>query len=349
MQWRGVAAAEAVSVGDAIEFVLSTLFPDENEFIWNIKMLDSQLINLKLSRRPRPSGRRMSQRSKRLSLWLFSVRELVGNGHDPKITTHTANNEDDNWLRKETQKEQSFRLLGTYTSGLHQDIRWWIPWITDANFMTLTEASQDDSKHDDKVHIARHRVVGVSDMRSVDVTPQFSPEPHVAYRRIHGLPGTLNDQKRPHNGSDVLATISDSPLRLLYAQELFFHFMRAAAMKLSGPVPGEADVRTVETSGSAGNTTWQNFTLQNATLSRIVRGLQETNLLSVEEAYLSVIIPLSKKSKLPSPMIKLVQQRTKSDQFHGRWRRLPRYTCRCLRHQWLFRRTVPSPLRPPHR
>lgn len=125
-----------------------------------------------------------------------------------------------------------------------------------------------------------------------------------------------------------LAAVSDAPIGLLFAQDMFSSFMWAVAETISreniARLMGPATVQQVEDATSTGNDAWKSFTLKNPTLSKIVQGIQRTGLGSQEEIYLSIIPPLSAYGKLPDPsavVVQLAREEAKKQEWAGQFER----------------------------
>lgn len=87
---------------------------------------------------------------------------------------------------------------------------------------------------------------------------------------------TINWSVTEGNAANVLlATEFHSPLKLLYAQDMFSSFMRAVAMTLEDPINGSADIRSDDSSGTYA---WQSFTLHNDRLAKLAQDIQSTGL-----------------------------------------------------------------------
>ncbi|KAF8532929.1 hypothetical protein BDD12DRAFT_901166 [Trichophaea hybrida] len=117
----------------------------------------------------------------------------------------------------------------------------------------------------------------------------------------------------------LLATVSEVPLDLLFAQEMFSSFMLIVAKALPGPIQGRTTTHNTESSDDS--TSWQSFTLQNTTLSRIAHLVHRAGLGSLEDVYISIIPPLSIERKLPVAVsvIELARQNAKHE-LAGHWK-----------------------------
>lgn len=114
------------------------------------------------------------------------------------------------------------------------------------------------------------------------------------------LAGDLSDlQQDPRGNSYRLASTSNGPIELVYAQELFSFFMQAVAQKLSGPIEGLTTAQKTVSAIDGGNISWKLFRLENSILRKMVQGVQSAGLTTTEEAYVLLIPPLSAKARLP--------------------------------------------------
>jgi ankyrin repeat protein len=124
-----------------------------------------------------------------------------------------------------------------------------------------------------------------------------------------------------------LAVVSDAPIGLLFAQDMFSSFMWAVAKTASreqmAHLMGPATVQKAEDVTSTENAAWKSFTLKNPILSKLVQGIQRTGLGSQEEIYLSIIPPLSANGKLPDPtaVVQSAREEAKKQELAGQLQR----------------------------
>ncbi|KAF2250191.1 hypothetical protein BU26DRAFT_296992 [Trematosphaeria pertusa] len=294
--WHGPASAEAISLAQAIEVTMDALFgpkPLKGTFTWSIpafkslKGTDLEPINFRVELLENGKWKAYSDEIEAaLSLWLYSVYEL----ENPKDVKENKGQDtkDDAWLRaKGTPAKQSLRLLGSYSRALHQHLQWWMP--NDAVRVSEVEASSNGTT----IKAEIHRIVG------------FASKPALTqFYEIRPPPGPPSKDATDHQDGDgktanvILAVESYKPLVTLFAQHMFSVFMWAAAKKMAGPIPGEADIRSAETDRASHDPAWQSFMLHNSQLSKMAQDIHSTGLGSLEDVYLCIIPPLSGEDKL---------------------------------------------------
>lgn len=339
--WRGLASAEAIALARALEITMDALFVDSpaRKFTWSLKAYRGE-IDFRLERQQNGNWKAYSDEIEAaLSLWLYSVDE-----HEHRDDEHQLEMEavlkrarkDDAWLRaKGSPAKPSLRLLGPYTPSLHRDLRWWMPRDTSSRIVEVEETD------DGTLRVENHRIVGSGFDPSEDVDDSATlkehktggsvSDPSPAYqkldqqtrqynrRELTNLSFDLTDVGEGRTGSTLLAIESYSSLELLYAQDMFSTFMRAAAKTLGDPFAGDADLRPDDTSSIDA---WQFFTLRNSRLSKLAQDVQSTGLGSLEEIHLSIIPPLSAENKLPraDDIIELARRQAKRHEQVGHWK-----------------------------
>ncbi|KAF5687619.1 ankyrin repeat protein [Fusarium circinatum] len=179
-----------------------------------------------------------------LSLWLYSVDGLDEQNSDSQIKQHTNDEHgDDGWLRATgPSMTKSLRLLGLCTQALEQSLKWWIPSEIPVVFKySLYVYMAEEMKE------KMHRVVGcgvhqqfntdktTNDHTTVNSEPEASV---VAQPTGSSSAKTVEDRQKWR----VLVTESYSPLKLLYAQDIFSAFIWSMAKSLHGPLPGAAEI-----------------------------------------------------------------------------------------------------------
>ena len=283
--WLGPASTQAISLAQSIEVSMDTLFStaaDGEEWSWPLTVCDEQ-VHFRLSRQSQHWKAYADELESALSLWLyFSHRkEQGGNQQDDLPRQETG----DMWLRsKGTPEKPSLQVLGPHTAALYQDIQWWTPDGVD-RVVEVHKIAPEESVG--SVSVEAHRVVGfASDSSSLDdsdsIPFQYSPSsPH--------MPNELTS----------LAVESFCPLVTLYSQYMFSTFMWAAARIMKQPIEGTADIRPMLRDNTADRSAWRSITLHNAQLSKLAQAVQSTGLGSLEEIYLLIVPPLSRRNRLP--------------------------------------------------
>ncbi|KAL2124048.1 hypothetical protein VTJ04DRAFT_413 [Mycothermus thermophilus] len=125
-----------------------------------------------------------------------------------------------------------------------------------------------------------------------------------------------------HQNASLLGIMSQAPLKLFYAQHLFTVFMWSVANTMAKPFSERTELRTVEEDDIGTDLAWQNFTLHNTNLSKLVKDIEETGLGDLETIYHLIIPPLSLKNKLPQPnvVIHLAHEKAKQCEQQGQWK-----------------------------
>ncbi|KAF8539161.1 hypothetical protein BDD12DRAFT_839167 [Trichophaea hybrida] len=115
--------------------------------------------------------------------------------------------------------------------------------------------------------------------------------------------------------SNFLAVMSDAPLGLCLAQDVFSAFMWAVAKKTE-PLDGETTVHPTSTPSY-----WKSFRLENTTLMKMAKDIQRAGLGSLEDAYINIVPPLSVNRKLPaaSCIIEFAKETARYPESIGHW------------------------------
>lgn len=119
-----------------------------------------------------------------------------------------------------------------------------------------------------------------------------------------------------------LATVSEAPLASLFAQEMFSAFMWSFARSPNvKKIKGQTIVQPLPGQNSNSKTSWQFFTLENDTLTKLAQSIERTGLGSLGEIYMSIIPPLSAEEKLPDAgvVVNYINQQCKKHQLGGSW------------------------------
>ncbi|KAF4467552.1 ankyrin repeat [Fusarium albosuccineum] len=303
--WRSPASEEAVVVARSIEITMDALFGPTGhvQFSWSLEAnfgdsnAQNKTVDFQVKKEKGKWKTYSDDIEATLSLWLYSVNSL----EDKDLETQAikfANDEggDDAWLRtKGASTKRSVRLLGQGTKTLTQNLKWWMP----SEAPSILKGEENEKMMGE---VEEHRIVGGG---------------------VHQQPTTNTEGVGHTNAYDVnpgytlLFTESHSPLKLLYAQDIFSIFMRAVAESLQGPMAGAAEIRPIDEARG----TWHSFALRNSQLSKMIQEIQYTGLGSIGDIYLSVIPPLSMAHKLPhaEAIVQLAQQHAKPYERVGRF------------------------------
>jgi len=140
-QWRSLASEPAVTVANAIEVVMNTLFRFEDgitTFSWFMdvqlegadgKSQDSESHHEQVSLTVKKDNASKSwiaipeEVEALLSLWFQHAHDAECNEKQLRINPTSASND---WLRRKPQKK-NMRFLGPDTPALRRDLQWWLP------------------------------------------------------------------------------------------------------------------------------------------------------------------------------------------------------------------------------
>ncbi|KIL85392.1 hypothetical protein FAVG1_11348 [Fusarium avenaceum] len=275
--WRGPASEEAISTTRAIEITMDNLFSTSHQDSFLSWSLCAQFggqnnpVNFRLERQASGKWKAYSDEIEAsLSLWLYSVNQMEEK--DPPSSSSKPSIEDDAWHRAQGSSfKRSLRLLGLRTDTLSRNLEWWMP----NEAPSISEVGNEEEM---LIEVEAHRVVG-SGVRCW-------------FEDGNASTGVNNDSRRM-----LLVTETYSPLKLLYAQDIFSAFMWTAAKLLATPMSGVADIRPID--DTPGTDSWRQFKLQNQQLSKMIQDIQNTGLGNASDIYFSVIPPLGLKQKLP--------------------------------------------------
>ncbi|KAM0431394.1 hypothetical protein ACHAPT_005371 [Fusarium lateritium] len=325
--WPGVASPEAIAMARSIEIVMDTLFGNRREgtFTWFLGCRymhgKPQPVKFRLEKSNQSWMAHADEIEAALSLWLYSVDEQEQQEQDEHLID-TPGPETDAWLRaKASRAKLGLRLLGPYTRCLHRDLGWWMP-SRMTEFRRVWKEFQRAPSHDrPKAHafvtrqgywrgmrkLQAHRVVGCAS--ASHTTRQQADGEETSFYQTSKL-GTLNIARKgldyPYDGDvvdpdiELLATETHVPLKQLYAQDMFTSFMWTVAKSLLDPVEGEANIKLAPPTPHARLRSWTSLTLENEKLSKMAEEIHRTGLGSVDDVFLSMLVPLSVEHKLPS-------------------------------------------------
>jgi ankyrin repeat protein len=343
------------------------------DFTWRMRFSDAKTIDFSVKHTNGKWEANVERIEAILSLWLFAVHEEEEDRKrklatvDRKQGSREQAAEDTTWLRNEAGvRRQNLRLFGHATATMRRDLGWWIEGGTtrvfeveekdNDQFGTKTYSrklvefkdialleSVDDSPavpvNEDSIEILSYRIMGFTKPEEQDPPLERSLDPELeeseVFRDDVNSSKTASSIREPdRNLKFLLATVSEVPLDRLFSQEIFSTFMWAVAKKLDRPIPGRTTTHSVSTDTQDDAASWKDFTLQNATLSRMVEDVHRTGLGSLGDIYMSIIPPLSITRKLPEAgaVIKLARQQARKHELVGHWKEAGDI------YRWLFRK-----------
>jgi hypothetical protein len=236
-----------------------------------------------------------------LSLGLFGDKSLEYklNGNRPRDEDQKKSKED--WLRSSEnmqRKERSVRLLGPSTTVALRDLTWWIG----PQKRKLREISLRTDK-DKGVEIGAYWIAGFGSSETINEA-SFSVEPY----RIAGSWDAVDDSALEHYRQErdspskrwCFAAISEADVGLLYAQHMFSTFMHAIAKEEAVTEFSKAAIEKKWKFIPSQSDSWNSIQLSEKKIEDLALCVQRAGLADLEDAFLSIIAPLSKEAKLPS-------------------------------------------------
>ncbi|KAF4486756.1 Ankyrin repeat, PH and SEC7 domain containing protein secG [Colletotrichum fructicola Nara gc5] len=335
----------------------ATIDPASGEmFFWSLEAnyggSDCHSVNFQLYRQANGKWKAYANEYEAaLSLWLSSIKDekkvkdekdindekktAAGLPRYNGVTENPINKRDDVRLRMEESKgKQSLRLLGFHTQALHQDLQWWLPKDLYRIFELRQLQARPDGVSDAEsiLEMEAHRTIGYGRQKWIQTyVPGTSGEAESPQNLSLFSRKSLLDETEDHGehvceSGTILAAESYASLPLLFAQHIFSAFMHAVA-SWDGPKELFQSVADVQPNTSGSSINWKSFTLQNATLSTMIREIESTGLGSLEDIYLSVLPPLSQNQKLPradDAIIKLAREQARQHELLQHWQEATR-------------------------
>lgn len=239
----------------------------------------------------------------------------------------------DDWLRHgETAVQQcTMRLLGGNEEFYCQDLHWYLG--EGVNIISQvqveeshrSEVSDPASPISNTVEIETLNIVGFTNL-GPEMTPSRQRFTRFRTQGIRLYSGNGETTPNPRNGSDpieqydYLAVVSERQLELLLAQDLFSSFMWSAADKMQ-TLSVESTLHQTGQIQPTDLAWFDSLRLENTALSSIASEIERVGLGRLEDAYASIIPPLSIKHKLPMPdcLVRQAQERAQNLVAHENW------------------------------
>lgn len=324
-RWTGPASKPAISVAVAIESVMKHLtfgsrLDCTNKLMLLVKTRAGDesagdiYLTLRRQHKFQPWKADSTEIEAFLSFCLYAVDERE---------KHTKSQND--WLRQEGlgSRKHSLRLLGPNENILCRDMEWWMSGNV-SSIIQVEELSQTGPEELnvllEHINIDQHRILGRSDLRAPG--SRLSMSSRWKYKKAVLSRGNSSDERLNYQQTPdrypQLATFSDLSLQESFAQDLFSSFMYAIA-GIAEPVSGNT---TMHQRGQIDTSSLVNsFTFENSTLSKIVQGVESSGLAISDEAFMSIIPPLSINNLLPdiSALIETARNRAESLLSIGNW------------------------------
>ena len=311
-QWEGPTSKDAISLCKAIESVMNHFFPPEPDnnlrtFTWSLKTQigkDTSSPGLKLHKSiPRhsdfPEGtisfavdytedgwKAVSTAfDAALSLWMSHLQ-----------TKQSPNHID--WLRQRAGTEVRYwRVIGDNSDKvLERDLRWWINDALAEEILTRDATREVNGP-------GGQLLIGFQGFEPIDlVTPQA---PSNGFEPIDLItPQAPSNNLSSQKTIPALAIQRSGSLPNALAQHMFSAFMWGLAAEISHNKIGSGRILQSEKFSEANITeSWTSPSLQTQELARFAQAVERTGLCSLDEAYISIVPPLSHLQKLPNEVI----------------------------------------------
>ena len=251
-----------------------------------------------------------------------SALSLGNSGLSPKITQDKDPRKSD-WLRLHEEKAQrkiSIVLLGSSTPAALRDLRWWL-------------GSQNGKLKEVSLHKNEDGIISKIEQRRPDGFASLLSEDkgvsEIGKHRIAGFESSWQNVGKPDSGrqnSDssankpwCLAAVSEVDMELLYARHMFSAFMwtiaKVAKIKIAKEFHGETSRFDPKNEES-----WQSLKLHNSTVLELANCVERAGLGDMEDAYLSIIPPLSTTELLGSEeVLETARRIALEEQCQGKW------------------------------
>ncbi|KAJ4317750.1 hypothetical protein N0V84_007187 [Fusarium piperis] len=328
---QGASATEAINLATAMEKTMSVLFPlrsedPEQAWAWPLAVVSESYVNISLTGKDGAWKILADQLESVLSLCLFTAQKEEESRSKDGQTQFNLNDENDDWLRPKTiNSGLGIRLVGSKdaekSDQLIQDLCWWAPETFDAlaEIAEIQEFKGDNSKerpgrcheHQPESPLEREtrgeldRIIEsdpkldsicIDDNRVVGYGPT-RPQSRTRQRHFRNF-STLTEEERKQRRRGTLVAVSNDSLEKLYAKDLLFSFLIAAAK--TGPTGLQTAVTTRETTTRTSlNSTSK--VLVTSEMTSLATEFVRLGYGAEQEAWLSIIAPLSITEELPFP------------------------------------------------
>ena len=323
----------AMSVARSVEAVMNTIFsqkeyPELKTLSWPVygHRGSSELGKINLSTKRGEDKRWVACAAEIEAVLLWLSRMKKGEYTVPN-SAPLGDGTGDYWLQEKQAvvQQHTMRLLGDNEEYVRQDLRWYLG----GGVGIVSEVQMDEpstptiegpaSATTNTIEIQTRNIVGSSNS-SLEIPPNRQQWARFKTQRIQLYSGSSKTTPNPTNKSsqreryDHLAVVADSPLELLLAQDLFLGFMWAVSDKMRrlDVEPTLCQSNQIQPKKSE----WfDSLGLENTTLSSIAREIERAGLGKLEDAYASIILPLSVKQKLPIPHCLITHARERANYF----------------------------------
>jgi ankyrin repeat protein len=283
VKWYGPARKWAISLATAIDAVMHVLqLEPRAPFLWPLNVRtaggNTQRIFLEVRHNSKWESN-ISEIEAALSLGLF------GAEHNTTVGNGSTKSGDEDWCRSEFEndkRKKCIMLLGPSTGAALRNLKWWLgPQNSKLKELTLVK---DGGKFSS---ITQRRPQAFQDS-----APEENLSPTDDYP-IVGFATSWHDEGNydPPASFKCLATVSEVDLELLYARHMFSAFMWSITHILVED--GTKEPLELPNFDPKDGKSWRTLQLRNATVLELVNCVERAGLGDMEDAYLSIIPPLS--------------------------------------------------------
>ena len=290
--WEGPASKDALSLCKAIESVMNQFFrPEPNKnwktFKWSLK---AQIGDDTMKPSDWPEGKvsfavEYNENGWKADSSVFDAALSLWMSHMQRKSTPSQLD----WLRQRAGTEvQYWRVIGDNSNKiLERDLRWWV------NDILAEEIVKSDATFSNRHNFGSMLVIGFQGFRyDNDV--------------MDGNFDSINPQASPINSSSqkTLAIQRSGALPNVLAQHVFSAFIWSVAAEIPHTKIGSGRILQSEKFSEANiSDSWTSPSLQTQELTLYAQAVERTGLCSFDEAYISIIPPLSHLHKLPNEVI----------------------------------------------
>jgi ankyrin repeat protein len=335
-RWTGPACKPAISLATAIDGVMNILHPKikirlETQFLWPLNVRarkEEQKIWLTIRQSNQGWKSDFAEIEAALSLGLFGASPKTTRDKEPR------NSNELDWLRvqeEKTQRQKSILLLGPSATRVVRDLRWWLG-PQNGKLKKVSLHKNEDMRISE---IEQRRPPGFASL----VLGDEGVSDFEKYR-IAGFESLWQNIGKPSSGqpnhdsfanqSWCLAAVSEVDLELLYARHMFSTFMwTIARVAMDAKVANDEKFAKVAKEEFPGRTSrfdpkneesWQSLKLHDSTILELANCVQRAGLGDMEDAYLSLIPPLSKTMLLGSgEVFDIAREVALKEQSKGNW------------------------------
>lgn len=324
--WSGPALEQAIRVASAIEAFMNAFFPKkwkEKMLVWSIndRVVGETVFTLKKDNNLMWKAN-VAEIEAFLSLWLFSVAQKESNS-----TENIRKGMEEN-LSGTASKNHSLRCLAPMDGPILQCMYWWL-----GSAIALVREAKIESPgtggtgalfielNTPKEHVLSQVQDPFGKIESAQAPrdiPSMAQSIGFERHRIVGYQVAREDSK-------TLAVVSDAPLEVLYAQELFSAFIRSFVQfqPMIGQIEGLIKSVPVQEMNDSGAVFFESIGLEHKELNRVVKAISRSGLGSVEDIMLCTLPPLIVEGKIldNTAVVYAIRDHGRVQESYKRWRR----------------------------